>query len=137
MKGYFSEETLDKYASLLASQTDADFSESDIYDFTRCVMPSGKVYGTKGQCKVGKQIADAPVAKAGKKGEKVDTDSMMSKLKRKFMEKIGREMSPREIAQAGNMLGWPIPKGQTAEDVLKKLLPKGSNVGVPVPVKTA
>jgi len=137
MKGYFSEETLNKYASLLASQTDADFSESDIYDFRRCVMPGGEIYGTKGQCKVGKQIADAPVAKAGKKGEKVDTDSMMSKLKRKFMEKIGREMSPREIAQAGNMLGWPIPKGQTAEDVLKKLLPKGSNVGVPVPVKTA
>ena len=137
MKGYFSEETLDKYASLLASQTDADFSESDIYDFRRCVMPGGEIYGTKGQCKVGKQIADAPVAKAGKKGEKVDTDSMMSKLKRKFMEKIGREMSPREIAQAGNMMGWPIPKGQTAEDVLKKLLPKGSNVGVPVPVKTA
>jgi hypothetical protein len=137
MKGYFSEETLDKYASLLASQTDADFSESDIYDFRRCVMPGGEIYGTKGQCKVGKQIADAPVAKAGKKGEKVDTDSMMSKLKRKFMQKIGREMSPREIAQAGNMLGWPIPKGQTAEDVLKKLLPKGSNVGVPVPVKTA
>jgi len=135
MKGYFSEETLDKYASLLASQTDADFSESDIYDFTRCVMPSGKVYGTKGQCKVGKQIADAPVAKAGKKGEKVDMDSMMSKLKRKFLEKIGREMSPREIAQAGNMMGWPIPKGQTAEDVLKKLLPKGSNVGFPA--KTA
>jgi len=137
MKGYFSEETLDKYASLLASQTDADFSESDIYDFRRCVMPGGEIYGTKGQCKVGKQIAEAPVAKAGKKGEKVDTDSMMSKLKRKFMEKIGREMSPREIAQAGNMMGWPIPKGQTAEDVLKKLLPKGSNVGVPVPVKTA
>jgi hypothetical protein len=137
MKGYFSEETLNKYASLLASQTDADFSESDIYDFRRCVMPGGEIYGTKGQCKVGKQIAEAPVAKAGKKGEKVDTDSMMSKLKRKFMEKIGREMSPREIAQAGNMMGWPIPKGQTAEDVLKKLLPKGSNVGVPVPVKTA
>jgi len=137
MKGYFSEETLDKYASLLASQTDADFSESDIYDFRRCVMPDGEIYGTKGQCKVGKQIADAPVAKARKKGEKVDTDSMMSKLKRKFLEKIGREMSPREIAQAGNMMGWPIPKGQTAEDVLKKLLPKGSNVGFPVPVKTA
>ena len=137
MKGYFSEETLDKYASLLASQTDADFSESDIYDFRRCVMPDGEIYGTKGQCKVGKQIAEAPVAKAGKKGEKVDTDSMMSKLKRKFLEKIGREMSPREIAQAGNMMGWPIPKGQTAEDVLKKLLPKGSNVGFPVPVKTA
>jgi len=135
MKGYFSEETLDKYASLLASQSDVDFSESDIYDFRRCVMPDGEIYGTKGQCKVGKQIADAPVAKAGKKGEKVDADSMMSKLKRKFMEKIGREMSPREIAQAGNMLGWPIPKGQTAEDVLKKLLPKGSKVGFPT--KTA
>ena len=135
MKGYFSEETLNKYASLLAGQSGADFSESDIYDFRRCVMPDGEVYGTKGQCKVGKQIADKPVAKPGKKGNKINIDSMMSKLKRKFMEKIGREMSPREIAQAGNMMGWPIPKGQTAEDVLKKLLPKGSNVGVPV--KTA
>jgi len=135
MKGYFNEKSLEAYNLLIAEKAGVDFSEEEIYDFTRCVMPSGKVYGTKGQCKVGKQIADAPVAKAGKKGEKVDTDSMMSKLKRKFMEKIGREISPREIAQAGNMMGWPIPKGQTAEDVLKKLLPKGSNVGVPV--KTA
>jgi hypothetical protein len=135
MKGYFSEETLSKYATLVSEQSGINYSEGQVYDFRRCVMPSGEVYGTKGQCKVGKQIADAQVAKAGKKGEKVDTDSMMSKLKRKFMEKIGRQMSPREIAQASNMLGWPIPKGQTAEDVLKKLLPKGSNVGVPV--KTA
>ena len=137
MKGYFSEETLSKYATLVSEQSGINYSEGQVYDFRRCMMPGGEIYGTKGQCKVGKQIAEAPVAKAGKKGEKVDTDSMMSKLKRKFMEKIGREMSPREIAQAGNMLGWPIPKGQTAEDVLKKLLPKGSNVGVPVPVKTA
>ena len=138
MKGYFSEETLNKYVSLLSEQSGVDFSESDVYDFRRCVMPSGEVYGTKGQCKVGKQIADKPAAKPGKKGKKgnkVNTDSMMSKLKRKFLEKIGRQMSPREVAQASNMLGWPIPKGQTAEDVLKKLLQKGSNVGVPV--KTA
>ena len=135
MKGYFSEETLNKYVSLLSEQSGVDFSESDVYDFRRCVMPSGEVYGTKGQCKVGKQIADKPVAKPGKKGDKVNTDSVMSKLRRKFLEKIGREMSPREVAQASNMMGWPIPKGQTAEDVLKKLLPKGSNVGVPV--KTA
>ena len=131
MKGYFSEETLNKYASLLAGQSGVDFSESDVYDFRRCVMPDGEVYGTKGQCKVGKQIADKPSAKPGKKGDKVNTDSMMSKLRRKFLEKIGREMTPQEIAQASNMPGWPIPKGQTAEDVLKKLLPKGSNVGVP------
>ena len=132
MKGYFSEETLNKYVSLLSEQSGVDFSESDVYDFRRCVMSSGEVYGTKGQCKVGKQIADKASAKGGKKGEEIDTDSMMAKLKRKFMEKIGRQMSPREVAQASNMLGWPIPKGQTAEDVLKKLLPKGSNVGVPV-----
>ena len=137
MKGYFDEKSLEAYNLLIVNKAGVDFSEEEIYDFRRCVMPGGEIYGTKGQCKVGKQIADAPVAKIGKKGEKVDTDSMMSKLKRKFMEKIGREMSPREIAQAGNMMGWPIPKGQTAEDVLKKLLPKGSNVGVPVPVKTA
>lgn len=135
MKGYFSEETLNKYVSLLSEQSGVDFSESDVYDFRRCVMPGGEVYGTKGQCKVGKQIADKPVAKPGKKGDKVNTDSMMSKLKKKFLEKIGREMTPREISQAANVPGWPIPKGQTAEDVLKKLLPKGSKVGVPV--KTA
>ena len=135
MKGYFSEETLNKYVSLLSEQSGVDFSESDVYDFRRCVMPSGEVYGTKGQCKVGKQIADKSPAKKGKGGKEINTDSMMAKLKRKFLEKIGRQMSPREVAQASNILGWPIPKGQTAEDVLKKLLPKGSNVGVPV--KTA
>lgn len=135
MKGYFSEETLNKYVSLLSEQSGVDFSESDIYDFRRCVMPDGEVYGTKGQCKVGKQIADKPVTKTKKKGGEVNVESMMGKLKKKFLEKIGRKMTPREVAQASNMLGWPIPKGQTAEDVLKKLLPKGSNVGVPV--KTA
>jgi hypothetical protein len=127
MKGYFDEKSLETYNVLVANKAGVDFSEGEVYDFTRCLKPSGKAYGTDGQCKKG-----VPTAKAEKKRK-----SIMSKLKEMIKDKMGRSMSEKEIAQAEGILGWKIPPGQTAEDVLKKLLPKGSNVGVPVPVKTA
>ena len=107
-----------------------EFSEGDTYDFARCIMPDGSIYGTKGQCKLGKPLKDKEPGGAGK------TDSRMSKLKKEFMKKIGREMRPSEVAKAQNMLGMgvPIPKGQSAEDVLQRMLPKGEKV---VPLKSA
>ena len=42
----FSEETLKKVQILIENKF--DFEET--YDFTRCVTPQGKVYGTKGRC---------------------------------------------------------------------------------------
>jgi hypothetical protein len=126
--GHFNEEALRKF-NVMCSEG-VEFSEGDSYDFARCIMPDGSIYGTKGQCKLGKPLKDK------ENGGESKTKSRMSKLKREFMKKLGREMRPNEVAKAQNMLGIgvPIPKGQSAEDVLQQLLPKGEKV---IPVKSA
>jgi hypothetical protein len=130
--GHFSEGALDKYNQLCAEKRGVDFAEGDSYDFARCVMPDGEVYGTKGQCKVGKPISGKEeTAKEG------NTGGQMAKLKRAFIKKMGRDMTPAELKKAENMIasiGVPIPAGESAESFLQKLLPKGAKV---VPVKTA
>ena len=55
MKGYFNEKSLEAYTTLAAEKVGVDFSEGNTYDFTRCVKPSGEVYGTSGACKSGRQ----------------------------------------------------------------------------------
>ena len=128
MKGSFNEKSLLAYSEMVAEKIDVDFSEGEVYDFTRCLTASGRSYGTDGQCKKG-----IPIAKAEKAEKK--RKSIMSKLKDLIKSKMGRNMSQQEIAQAEGILGWKIPPGQTADDVLRKLLPKGSKVGIPT--KTA
>jgi hypothetical protein len=60
MKGTFSEEALLQFANLVSQTQSADFSEGGTYDFTRCVKPDGKVYGSRGKCRKGtEQAADA------------------------------------------------------------------------------
>jgi hypothetical protein len=60
----------------------------------------------------------------------------MAKLKQAFIKKMGREMNPKEMAKLQNMLalGVPIPKGESAESMLQKMIPKGEKV---IPVKSA
>ena len=53
--GSFSDETFEKYQSLVVEREGVDFAEGDTYDFTRCVRPDGSAYGTRGTCKSGKQ----------------------------------------------------------------------------------
>ena len=121
----FSEEALRKFHAMCAAGL--DFAEGESYDFARCVMADGEVYGTKGQCKAGKPI--------GEKGESSDT--RMSKVKKAFMKGQGRNMNPTELEKARKkiaQIGVPIPAGQSAEDALQKLLPKGEKV---MPVKSA
>jgi hypothetical protein len=94
-------------------------------------MSDGEIYGTDGQCKVGKPIADK------EEGGDKKVDSRMAKLKRAFIKKMGREMTPAELKKAQNMIasiGVPIPAGESAESMLQKMLPKGAKV---IPVKTA
>lgn len=126
--GGFSEELLQKFNQMFAAGL--SFNETNSYDFVRCIMPDGEIYGTKHQCKVGKPLAEED------KESKGGSDSRLAYLKKAFMKKIGREMTAQEIAKARNMLGVgvPIPKGKSAEDVLQELLPKGEKV---VPVKAA
>jgi hypothetical protein len=126
--GHFNEDALKKFNEMCSKGV--EFSEGDTYDFARCIMPDGSIYGTKGQCKLGKPLKDK------KPGETSGTSSRMAKLKREFMKKLGREMKPSEVAKAQNMLGIgvPIPKGQSAEETLQRMLPKGEKV---VPLKSA
>jgi len=127
--GNFSEKSLQKYTELCSDGL--NFSEGNSYDFARCIKADGEIYGISPgeKCKEGKQISDKKTEAKG------DVGAALAKLKTLFMKKIGREMTPKELLKAENMPGFPIPKGQTAEDVLRKLLPKGSKVGFPT--KTA
>lgn len=129
--GHFSEETLRKFNEMCAAGV--DFGESPVYDFARCVTTGGKVYGISEdeQCKVGRKVADKKEKESSGK-----SDSRMSKLKRAFIRKMGREMTPQEIAKAQNMLGIgvPLPKGKSAEDVLQQMIPRGEKT---MPVRSA
>jgi len=60
MKGTFSEEALLQFANLVSQTQSADFSEGETYDFTRCVKPDGKAYGTRGKCKKGTEQTKDP-----------------------------------------------------------------------------
>jgi hypothetical protein len=127
--GHFTEDALVKFNAMCGAGL--DFGEAPVYDFTRCVMSDGEIYGTDGQCKVGKPIADK------EEGGDKKVDSRMAKLKRAFIKKMGREMTPAELKKAQNMIasiGVPIPAGESAESMLQKMLPKGAKV---IPVKTA
>jgi hypothetical protein len=127
---YFTKEALQKFQEMCAEGI--DFSEENSYDFARCIMPDGEIYGVgPGEaCKMGKPISDEAAAKKGK------SSSRMAKLRAAFIKKIGREMSSKEEAKLNKMLalGVPISAGESAESMLQKLIPKGEKV---VPVKQA
>ena len=95
---YFSKEALDKFNELCAEGV--DFGEAPVYDFARCIEPSGKIYGiSKGEtCKKGKPL----VGKGPKK--KGTAASRMARLKLAFLKKNGREMTPSEMKQAINLI---------------------------------
>ena len=90
----FSKEALDRFNEMCAEGM--NFGEAPVYDFAKCIMPSGEVYGvSKGEsCKKGKPlVGDGPK----KKGTAA---SRMARLKLAFLKKNGREMTPGEMKQA-------------------------------------
>jgi hypothetical protein len=131
---YFTKEALEKFQEMCAAGL--DFGEGPAYDFAMCLMANGDVYGVEPgeKCEKGKPISDEQGAALKKK--KGNTGARMAKLKQAFIKKMGRDMNPKELAKLQNMLavGVPIPKGQSAEDVLQRMIPKGEKV---MPVKTA
>ena len=129
--GHFSEDALIKFNAMCANGV--DFSEGETYDFARCVMPDGEIYGTEGQCKQGKPLGDKEEA-PDKKSEKDKKTPNLAKLTQMFKLKTGKDMSPKQLVAAANRIGIPIPAGQSAEDVLQRMLPKGEKV---VPVRSA
>jgi hypothetical protein len=128
--GHFDEETLRKFNAMCSAGV--NFSEGDSYDFARCIMPDGEIYGTAGQCKKGKPISDEKKSDKDKKGDKHKRN--LAKLTQMYQAKTGKDLSPKQLVAAANRIGVPIPAGQSAEDFLKQLLPKGEKV---IPVKSA
>ena len=57
MTGHFSEDALQQFSEMASNLFPQDFSESDTYDFTRCVRPDGSSYGTGGSCRKGTEQA--------------------------------------------------------------------------------
>jgi hypothetical protein len=53
MKDFFSHEALQAYEALVVEQHSFNFSEKEVYDFTRCVRQDGSAYGTGGKCRKG------------------------------------------------------------------------------------
>jgi hypothetical protein len=133
MKGYFSEESLNRFSQLAAESAGIDFAENS-YDFARCIMPNGEIYGTDGQCKMGKPLAEKESSSSKDKGKESERDKKLTKLTQWFRAKKGKDMTPKQMASVANRIGVPIPSGKSAEDVLKGLIPKGEKV---MPVKSA
>jgi hypothetical protein len=128
---YFTEEALKKFQEMCAAGV--DFGEAEVYDFVKCLMSNGDIYGIEpGEtCEVGKQISDEEAKNKG------NVNAKMSKLKQAFIKKLGRDMTSKELAKARNMIasiGVKIPQGESAESMLQKMLPKGAKVH---PVKEA
>ena len=98
----FSEESLRKFHEMCAAGL--DFGEGEVYDFARCIMPNGEVYGVSDdeECEVGKRLPN------GKKGGTKEGATRMAKLKKAFLKKTGREMTKEEIAKAS----WIVNKSK-------------------------
>ena len=127
----FSEEALRKFHAMCSAGL--DFAEGESYDFARCVMPDGEVYGTKGQCKQGKPLGNKE-EEPGKEAKGSGKPGDLAKLTQMFRLKTGKDMSLKQLVAAADRIGIPIPAGHSAEDFLQKMLPKGEKV---MPVKSA
>lgn len=53
MKGHFSKSSEIKFKKALSHLHGLDYTESELFEFTRCVRPDGSAYGTGGKCKKG------------------------------------------------------------------------------------
>jgi hypothetical protein len=129
--GHFTEDTLKKFQAMCSAGV--DFAEGEVYDFAKCLMANGDVYGIEPgeKCEVGRPISDEEAKTKG------NVNSKMAKLKKAFIKKLGRDMSSKELAKARNLIasvGVKIPKGESAESMLQKMIPKGEKV---MPVKQA
>jgi len=130
--GSFSQEALKKFNEMCS--VSANFAEGETYDFVRCIMPDGEIYGTKHQCKQGKPLSEGKEKKEKTDKESASGERKLAKLTKMFRLKNGRDMSAAQLTAAANKIGVPIPQGKTAEQYLQELLPKGEKV---MPVRSA
>jgi hypothetical protein len=99
MLGSFSSESLEEYARVIAEKSPTvDYSETDTYDFTRCVRPDGSAYGTGGRCVKGSQEDKKAADKPSRTPRQSKTDRVT-----------------REVARTGGQIPG-VAKPQTAEE---------------------
>jgi hypothetical protein len=107
MEGTFSEGALLQFVNLVSQTQSADFSEGETYDFTRCVKPDGKAYGTRGKCRKGTEQTKDPDEKAAikqlggmlPKGEKImDSKGGLHTAAGKVKEKVSKKAAEREFS---------------------------------------
>jgi len=135
MKGYFSEESLNRFSQLAAESAGINFAENS-YDFARCLLPDGTYYGvSKGEtCKLGKSVPDREKSDKDEKEDEKPRKRSIAKLTKAFRAKRGKDLTDKQLAAIAQKIGVPIPSGKSAEDVLEKMVPKGEKV---MPVKSA
>jgi len=153
MQGSFTSESLQVYTSLVADQHSSDFSETEAYDFTRCVRPNGTAYGTGGTCKKGTQQAKPEEPKTRKAPftkdpERSARDKAVRDRDREQLGAIERHLSTgskdekaqklkEEIARLNAISGRPSKKllSRMGElnDRLVELTGKGTKTGIGEP----
>jgi hypothetical protein len=84
-QGSFSSQALETYEALIADTFSLDFSEAQVYDFTRCVRPDGSSYGSRGKCRKGTEQAkegrQRPAMIYGKEETPSEREEQVKKVK--------------------------------------------------------
>jgi hypothetical protein len=84
-QGSFSSQALEAYEALIADTFSLDFSEDQVYDFTRCVRPDGSSYGSRGKCRKGTEQAkegrQRPAMIYGKEETPSEREEQVKKVK--------------------------------------------------------
>lgn len=95
MQGSFSLEAVELYAQLIDSKHNQNFSESENYDFARCIRPDGTSFGTAGKC----APPNRPAPDAKKSNSQADAlekkaDDLMSGGRRnsRAMQEVARRL---------------------------------------------
>lgn len=96
------------------------FSESDNYDFARCVRPDGSVYGTRGKCRKGKETSAKPSQERSaqeilKELDKLPKGTSPKKeaLLKEYFDKVGTASAP------GKKIKDPVPGVIKSQEDLK------------------
>jgi len=97
-QGSFSSQALETYEALIADTFSLDFSEAQVYDFTRCVRPDGSSYGSRGKCRKGTEQAkegrQRPAMIYGKEETPSEREEQVKKVKaREEAEKASQAKS--------------------------------------------
>lgn len=95
MQGSFSPEAVELYSELINSKHNQNFSETENYDFTRCIRPDGTSFGTDGKCSPPNK--PAPASKApNPKAEALEkkAEELMSGGRRhsRAMQEVARKL---------------------------------------------